>query len=197
MIVMIDNYDSFVYNLYQLIGSIRSDIEVYRNDKITVADIEAMKPEAIVISPGPGRPENAGNCMEIVQAFAGKIPILGVCLGHQIISTVYGGTVSYAKELMHGKTSEIETAADSILFQNMEEPVQVARYHSLAAVRDTLPESLKVTAWTADDEVMAVEDVEKEVYGIQFHPESVMTPQGRQMVQNFLDRIHYESERKQ
>lgn len=197
MIVMIDNYDSFVYNLYQLIGSIRSDIEVYRNDKITVEDIEAMKPEAIVISPGPGRPENAGNCMEIVQAFAGKIPILGVCLGHQIISTVYGGTVSYAKELMHGKTSEIETAADSILFQNMEEPVQVARYHSLAAVRDTLPESLKVTAWTADDEVMAVEDVEKEVYGIQFHPESVMTPQGRQMVQNFLDRIHYESERKQ
>ena len=190
MIVMIDNYDSFVYNLYQLIGSIRSDIEVYRNDKITVEDIKAMKPEAIVISPGPGRPENAGNCMEIVQAFAGKIPILGVCLGHQIISTVYGGTVSYAKELMHGKTSEIETAADSILFQNMEEPVQEARYHSLAAVRDTLPESLKVTAWTADDEVMAVEDVEKEVYGIQFHPESVMTPQGRQMVQNFLDRIH-------
>ena len=189
MIVMIDNYDSFVYNLYQLIGSIRSDIEVYRNDKITVADIEAMKPEAIVISPGPGRPENAGNCMEIVQAFAGKIPILGVCLGHQIISTVYGGTVSYAKELMHGKTSEIETTADSILFQNMEEPVQVARYHSLAAVRDTLPETLKVTAWTADDEVMAVEDAEKEVYGIQFHPESVMTPQGRQMVQNFLNRI--------
>lgn len=190
MIVMIDNYDSFVYNLYQLIGSIRSDIEVYRNDKITVEDIEAMKPEAIVISPGPGRPENAGNCMEIVQAFAGKIPILGVCLGHQIISTVYGGTVSYAKELMHGKTSEIKTTADSILFQNMEESVQVARYHSLAAVRDTLPEALKVTAWTADDEVMAVEDAEKEVYGIQFHPESVMTPQGRQMVQNFLDRIH-------
>ena len=190
MIVMIDNYDSFVYNLYQLIGSIRSDIEVYRNDKITVEDIEAMKPEAIVISPGPGRPENAGNCMEIVQAFAGKIPILGVCLGHQIISTVYGGTVSYAKELMHGKTSEIETTAGSILFQNMEEPVQVARYHALAAVRDTLPEALKVTAWTADDEVMAVEDAEKEVYGIQFHPESVMTPQGRQMVQNFLDRIH-------
>ena len=186
MIVMIDNYDSFVYNLYQLIGSIRSDIEVYRNDKITVEDIKAMKPEAIVISPGPGRPENAGNCMEIVQAFAGKIPILGVCLGHQIISTVYGGTVSYAKELMHGKTSEIETTADSILFQNMEEPVQVARYHSLAAVRDTLPEALKVTAWTADDEVMAVEDAEKEVYGIQFHPEVYHSTDGTQLLKNFV-----------
>lgn len=186
MIVLIDNYDSFVYNLYQLIGSIRSDIRVYRNDRITVEDIEELKPEAIVVSPGPGRPENAGNCMEIVKAFAGKIPILGVCLGHQTICTVYGGTVSYAKTLMHGKISMVETTSDSQLFKGIQKPIQVARYHSLAALKETLPPELKVTAWTDDGEVMAVEDSEKKVYGIQFHPESVMAPEGRQMVENFL-----------
>lgn len=186
MIVLIDNYDSFVYNLYQLIGSIRSDISVYRNDHITVEDIEKLKPEAIVVSPGPGRPENAGNCIDIVKAFAGRIPILGVCLGHQTICAVYGGTVSYAKTLMHGKTSMVKTMPDSQLFQGIDNPIQVARYHSLAAIRDTLPDELKVTAWTEDGEVMAVEDTEKKVYGIQFHPESVMTPEGRQMIDNFL-----------
>lgn len=186
MIVLIDNYDSFVYNLYQLIGSIRSDIRVYRNDHITVDDIENLKPEAIVVSPGPGRPENAGNCIDIVKAFAGRIPILGVCLGHQTICTVYGGTVSYAKTLMHGKTSMVKTTPDSQLFQGIENPIQVARYHSLAAIRNTLPDGLKVTAWTEDGEVMAVEDTKKKVYGIQFHPESVMTPDGKTMIENFL-----------
>lgn len=189
MIVLIDNYDSFAYNLYQLVGSIRSDVAVYRNDKITAAEIEEMKPEAILISPGPGRPENSGNCPDIIRTFRGRVPIMGVCLGHQTICMVYGGTVSYAKTLMHGKTSMVETAPDSQLFAGLKSPVKAARYHSLAAVRESLPPELHVTAWTEDDEVMAVEDPVKKVYGIQFHPESVLTPDGRKIMENFLSVI--------
>ena len=186
MILLIDNYDSFSYNLYQLIGSIRSDIEVYRNDKITVADIEAMKPEAIVISPGPGRPENTGNCMEIVQAFAGKIPILGVCLGHQSICEAFGGVVSYAKELKHGKRDMMIQCHTNVLFNGLPEKFPAARYHSLAAIEETLPEDLVVTARAEDGEIMAVEHKEYPVFGVQFHPESVMTPDGKKMIENFL-----------
>lgn len=189
MIVLIDNYDSFAYNLYQLIGSLRPDIAVYRNDKIDAAGMEKLSPDAIVISPGPGRPENTGNCREIIRVFAGRAPILGVCLGHQTICDVYGATVSYAKKLMHGKTSPVQTSPDSRLFAGIPAPIQAARYHSLAALRETLPPELKVTAWTEDGEVMAVEDQEKNVYGIQFHPESVLTPDGKKIMENFLKMV--------
>ena len=186
MILLIDNYDSFSYNLYQLIGAINPEIKVIRNDELTAEEIEVLKPEAIILSPGPGRPQDAGCCIEVVQKLGGKIPILGVCLGHQVICEAYGGVVSYAKQLMHGKQSETTLDLTSELFQGLPETVPVARYHSLAADEATLPETLKVTARTADGEVMAVEDSEKKIYGVQFHPESILTPQGRQMVENFL-----------
>ena len=186
MILLIDNYDSFSYNLYQLIGSINPDIKVIRNDEYTVEEIEKMQPSHIIISPGPGKPKNAGMCEEAIAYFKGKVPILGVCLGHQGICEVYGCTISHAKQLMHGKQSETTLDLTSELFQGLPETVPVARYHSLAADEATLPETLKVTARTADGEVMAVEDSEKKIYGVQFHPESILTPQGRQMVENFL-----------
>lgn len=186
MILLIDNYDSFVYNLYQLIGSLEPDLQVVRNDACTLNEIEEMTPEAIVISPGPGRPEDAGICIDVIRHFAGKIPIFGVCLGHQAICKAFGGTVSYAKCLMHGKTSFIEAENDSILFKGMAQPIQAARYHSLAAVPETLPAALRVTAKTADGEVMAVEHTEYPVYGVQFHPESILTPDGAQIMKNFF-----------
>ena len=187
MILLIDNYDSCVYNLYQLIGIITPDLKVIRNDACTVEEIEAMHPESIVISPGPGRPEDAGNILEGIRHFTGKTPILGVCLGHQAICKALGGVVTYAKELMHGKTSEIYTEADSTLFCGLESPVRVARYHSLAASEEELPGTLRITARTMDGEIMAVEHREFPVYGVQFHPESIMTPQGKLMIQNFLN----------
>lgn len=186
MIILIDNYDSFSYNLYQLIGSIRPDIQVIRNDKITVAELEAMKPDAIILSPGPGRPEQAGICIETIQKLGAKIPIFGVCLGHQSICKAYGADVSYAKELMHGKVSEIEVTPDSQLFQGLDTPITVGRYHSLAAVQETMPKELRVTAVTADGEIMAVEHETCPVYGVQFHPESILTPVGKEIVTNFL-----------
>ncbi|MDD3251950.1 MAG: aminodeoxychorismate/anthranilate synthase component II [Lachnospiraceae bacterium] len=189
MIVLIDNYDSFSYNLYQLIGSIRPDIRVIRNDKITVQELEAMQPEAIILSPGPGRPEQAGICIEVVQELGPKIPIFGVCLGHQSICKAYGAEVSYAKQLMHGKVSEIRMEPDSGLFAGMQSPITVGRYHSLAAVPETMPKDLKVTALTADGEIMAVEHETYPVCGVQFHPESILTPDGRQIVENFLKNI--------
>lgn len=189
MILLIDNYDSFSYNLVQYIGSVRSDIRVIRNDVYTVEEIEAMKPEAIVISPGPGRPEDAGVCIEVIRYFKDKVPILGVCLGHQAICQAFGGEVSYAKELMHGKTSMAELTGDSPIFEGIESPAQVARYHSLAAVADKLPEELLVTAKTPDGEIMAVRHRDYPVYGVQFHPESVMTPKGLKMIQNFVSTI--------
>lgn len=187
MILLIDNYDSFVYNLYQLIGSLEPDLKVIRNDACTLEEIEKMAPEAIVISPGPGRPEDAGICIDAILHFAGRIPIFGVCLGHQAICRAYGGTVSYAKCLMHGKVSPIRAEKDSVLFKGMETSIPVARYHSLAAAADTLPDSLRVTARTEDGEVMAVEHTEYPIYGVQFHPESILTPEGTTIMKNFFD----------
>ena len=187
MIILIDNYDSFSYNLYQLIGSINPDIKVIRNDEYTVEEIEKMQPSHIIISPGPGKPKDAGMCEEAIAYFKGKVPILGVCLGHQAICEAFGGTVSYAKELMHGKQKEIHQIGENQLFQGLPETFQAARYHSLAALKEELPEELKVTAESEDGEVMAVEHTKYPIYGVQFHPESVMTPDGKIMIENFMD----------
>lgn len=189
MILLIDNYDSFSYNLFQLIGSLNPDIKVIRNDAASVKEIEDMKPDAIIISPGPGRPEDAGICIDVVKELGGKIPILGVCLGHQSICTAYGGTISYAKELMHGKQSTTELDKSSPIFQGLPDSIPVARYHSLALLEETLPECLKVTARTEDGEVMAVQHKTYPVYGLQFHPESILTPDGKAIVKNFLEQI--------
>ena len=186
MILLIDNYDSFSYNLYQLIGSIRDDIKVVRNDEVGIQRIEEMAPEYIFLSPGPKRPEDAGICIEAAKYFAGKIPIMGVCLGHQAICTAFGATVSYAKKLMHGKTSVATLDNESPIFKGMEHQIKVARYHSLAAMVDTMPDCLKVTAVTDDGEIMAVEHRDYPVYGLQFHPESVLTPDGYKIIDNFL-----------
>lgn len=189
MIVLIDNYDSFSYNLYQLIGRIQPDLTVIRNDRCTVEELRAMAPEALFLSPGPGRPADAGICEDAIRELTGEIPIFGVCLGHQAICETFGGTVSYAKQLMHGKVSQVTPEPDSRLFRNFQGPFPAARYHSLAAVEDTLPDFLRVTARTADGEVMAVEHRDFPVCGVQFHPESVMTPDGEAIVRNFLASI--------
>lgn len=188
MILLIDNYDSFSYNLVQLIGAVKGDIQVVRNDKITVAEIKELAPEAIVLSPGPGRPEQAGICIDVVTELGPQIPILGVCLGHQAICKAYGAHVSYASELMHGKTSMIRTVPESHLFRGMEPELQAGRYHSLAAVKESMPEELLVTATAADGEIMAVEHRTYPVYGVQFHPESILTPQGGAIIRNFLNK---------
>ena len=187
MILLIDNYDSFSYNLYQLVGSIEPDIRVIRNDAMTVGDIEKMNPDGIIISPGPGRPEDSGICPEVIGKLGSRFPILGVCLGHQAICMTYGATVSYAKELMHGKQSDTTLDTDCELFNGCSRITPVARYHSLAAVEETMPECLSVTARTADGEIMAVKHREYLVYGVQFHPESIMTPEGKQMLRNFIE----------
>ncbi|WP_407313585.1 anthranilate synthase component II [Desulfosporosinus sp. SB140] len=186
MILLIDNYDSFSYNLYQLIGSINPDIQVIRNDELSIAEIETLAPEAIILSPGPGRPADAGVCVESSRYFAGKIPVFGVCLGHQSICEAFGATVSYAQELMHGKPSKIIIDNDCPLFKGLPETIQGARYHSLAAIEDTMPTELNVIARSRDGEIMAVKHRDFEVYGVQFHPESILTPQGRTIVENFL-----------
>ena len=186
MILLIDNYDSFSYNLYQLVGSIQPDIKVIRNDAMTVEEIEALKPAGIIISPGPGRPEDSGVCPEVIEKLGTKIPILGVCLGHQAICMVFGAKVSYASRLMHGKASLTEFDRNCPLFQGCPAEAEVARYHSLAAVEDTLPGCLKVTARTKEGEIMAVMHTEYPIYGVQFHPESILTPNGRQMLLNFV-----------
>lgn len=186
MILLIDNYDSFSYNLYQLVGSINPDIQVIRNDAMTPEEIEALAPEAIILSPGPGRPENAGVCVDVVKKLSDKIPILGVCLGHQAICTACGATVSYAKKLMHGKQSNATIDAACPLFTGCPKVVPVARYHSLAVLEETIPESLLITARAEDGEIMAVRHRDAPVYGVQFHPESIMTPDGNTMLKNFL-----------
>lgn len=185
MILLIDNYDSFTYNLYQYIGTFTSDIKVVRNDKITIAEIKALNPEKIVLSPGPKSPKEAGICMDVVKEFYDSIPILGICLGHQCIGEAFGGVVSYAKELFHGKQSEITHDGQGI-FKGIDSPVRVARYHSLAVQKDSLPDCLLVTAETADGEIMAVRHKEFPVYGLQFHPESIYTEHGKRMIENFL-----------
>lgn len=186
MILLIDNYDSFSYNLYQLVGEIDPDITVIRNDEMTIEEIRAQKPDRIILSPGPGRPEHAGIIIDVVKKLGKEIPILGVCLGHQAICMAYGATITYAKELMHGKQSNAEFDTESPLFMNCPANAPVARYHSLAAQADTIPECLSITASTVDGEVMAVQHKEYPVYGVQFHPESIMTPDGKQMLKNFI-----------
>ncbi len=186
MILLIDNYDSFSYNVYQLAASVRPDIRVIRNDEMTVEEIEALGPSHIILSPGPGRPKDAGVCEDVVRHFAGKAPILGICLGHQAICEVFGARIVYAGRLMHGKQSAVTLDTDSTLFRGMERAGTVARYHSLAAAADSLPEALKITALAADGEIMAVEHKEYPVYGVQFHPESVLTTNGYGMMENFF-----------
>ena len=199
MVLLIDNYDSFSYNLYQLVGCIEPDIKVVRNDELTIADIRNIKPSHIILSPGPGRPIDAGICEEVVRSLGGEIPILGVCLGHQAICEVYGATVSYAKRLMHGKSSicslkdaDIFHGVGSVDNETNVKKTRVARYHSLSAVEDTIPDSLEVIAVSDDDgEVMAVRALTAEgkapVYGLQFHPESILTPEGRKILENYIN----------
>lgn len=186
MILLIDNYDSFSYNLYQLIGEINPDIRVIRNDELSIDEIKALKPDRIILSPGPGRPENAGIIIEAAKKLAKEMPTLGVCLGHQAICAAYGANITYAKELMHGKQSEIKADTESLIFKGCPAAMKVARYHSLAAEQSTLPDCLAVTALTDDGEIMAVEHKEYPIYGVQFHPESIMTPQGKKMLENFI-----------
>ena len=187
MILMIDNYDSFTYNLVQYLGELGADLKVYRNDALTIDQIKVMKPEGIVISPGPGRPEDAGICIDLIRCFAGKIPILGVCLGHQAIGYTYGGKIIRAKHLMHGKTSMIEHTGKGV-FQGVEHPFEATRYHSLVIERETMPDVLEVTAWTADadKEIMGVSHTEFPLWGVQFHPESILTKAGKNILKNFL-----------
>jgi len=186
MILLIDNYDSFSYNVYQLTASLDPDVKVIRNDEMTVEEIEALAPTHIILSPGPGRPCDAGICEEAVRYFAGRVPILGICLGHQAICEVFGAAITYAAQLMHGKQSVVTLDTESTLFRGMERESTVARYHSLAASADTMPDALKVTALAADGEIMAVEHREYPIYGVQFHPESILTPDGHRMMENFI-----------
>lgn len=186
MILLVDNYDSFSYNLYQYIGTFDTDIRVIRNDDMTTDEIRALAPSHIILSPGPGKPKDAGICEELVTELAGTFPILGVCLGHQAICEAFGATVGHSKQLMHGKTSVAEVDNSSVLFKGFDKKVTVGRYHSLCAQKETIPKCLKITATTDDGEVMAVEHTEHRVYGVQFHPESILTQDGIRMIRNFI-----------
>ena len=190
MLLMIDNYDSFTYNLVQYFGELGADVRVHRNDQISVADIEAMQPDHLVISPGPCTPNEAGISVEAIKAFAGKIPILGVCLGHQSIGKAFGGKVVHAGAIMHGKTSMIQHKDEGV-FKGLTNPLEATRYHSLVIEQASLPECLEVTAWTENelggiDEIMGVRHKELAVEGVQFHPESILTEHGHEMLRNFL-----------
>ncbi|MFV0466289.1 MAG: anthranilate synthase component II [Lachnospiraceae bacterium] len=186
MILLIDNYDSFTYNLYQYIGIFREDIKVVRNDKITLLEIEEGDYDHIILSPGPKSPKDAGICVDVIKKFYDKIPILGICLGHQCIGEALGGTVTYAKELFHGKQSVITHDCLGI-FKGIDTPIQVARYHSLAVQKEDLPACLSITAETQDGEIMAIRHKEFPVFGLQFHPESIYTNHGKRMIENFLE----------
>lgn len=190
MVLLIDNYDSFSYNLYQLVGSLDPDIRVIRNDELTVPEIRSLSPHCIILSPGPGRPADSGVCEDVIRELAGTCPILGVCLGHQAICEVYGATVSYARQLMHGKQSQVTLDLKSPLFRGLPAQIPVARYHSLAALGNTIPPSLQVIGTAEDGEIMAVQHRSQPVVGLQFHPESILTPQGKQIMQNFLSLAH-------
>ncbi len=185
MLLMIDNYDSFTYNLVQHLGELGQDIKVFRNDKITIKEIETLKPERIVISPGPCTPKEAGVSVDVIKYFAGKIPILGVCLGHQAIGAAFGGDIIRAPRLMHGKTSMIHHDGKTI-FEGLPNPFEATRYHSLIIKRETMPECLEITAWTEQDEIMGVRHKEFIVEGVQFHPESILTHAGKNLLKNFL-----------
>ncbi|MFL0249226.1 anthranilate synthase component II [Clostridium neuense] len=188
MILMIDNYDSFTYNLYQYVGEIYKDIKVVRNDEITIQDIKEMDLEGIIISPGPGTPNNAGISVDAVRSFAGEVPMLGICLGHQAIAEAFGGKIVGADEIMHGKTSIVKHNGKG-LFEGVKNPLKVMRYHSLIADKEELPESLKITAKTEDGVIMGIKHVDYKVYGLQFHPESYFTEGGRKIIENFLGGI--------
>lgn len=187
MVIIIDNYDSFTYNLYQYVGEYDQDIKVYRNDKITSEEILELRPDRIIISPGPGTPDNAGNCIDIITKVGKSIPILGICLGHQSIGKAFGGNIVHAKELYHGKKSTISHNGEGI-FTNIENLLEVARYHSLAIEKETLPSCLEITAYTDDNEIMAIRHRELNITGLQFHPESIMTVDGKKLIKNFIDR---------
>jgi anthranilate synthase component 2 len=190
MLLMIDNYDSFTYNLVQYLGELGADVQVYRNDRITVEEIAGLKPERIVISPGPCTPNEAGVSVDVIRQFAGVVPILGVCLGHQSIGQAFGGRIGHAREIMHGKTSMIRHA-DTGVFKGLPQPFEATRYHSLVIEPDSLPDCLEVTAWTGDaagnrDEIMGVRHRQLPVEGVQFHPESILTGCGHDLLRNFL-----------
>ncbi|WP_405290849.1 anthranilate synthase component II [Methanobrevibacter sp.] len=190
MILLIDNYDSFSYNLFQLIGEVNPDIKVVRNDKITVEEISALNPECIILSPGPGKPKDAGICIEVVLNLYDKIPILGVCLGHQSICEAFGGTISHASRLMHGKSSMISLDYDYV-FKGLPSEITVGRYHSLSLIEDTLPDCLEIISKAKDDgEIMAVKHKDFNVYGLQFHPESILTPDGLTIIENFIEKVN-------
>ncbi len=189
MILIIDNYDSFTYNLYQYIGELYSDIKVARNDEITIAEIKALSPDALIISPGPCYPKDAGISVDAIRCFSGKLPILGVCLGHQSIAEAFGGKVVIAKEQLHGKSSDITLKTDNPLFSDLPKKIKVARYHSLIVDRETLPDCLEVTGYDSKNQIMALKHKEHPTYGVQFHPESVMTDTGRKIIENFLNNI--------
>ena len=186
MILIIDNYDSFTFNLYQYVGTLNSDVKVYRNDALSVKEIAELNPQRIILSPGPGYPEDTGVCEEILKELPGLCPILGVCLGHQAIGEVFGGRVVLAPELVHGKQSLIKADTACKLFKGLPQEIEAARYHSLIVEKESLPECLKITAQTADGEIMALKHRDYEIYGVQFHPESVMTPDGMKILANFL-----------
>ena len=191
MLIMIDNYDSFTYNLVQYLGELKADVKVFRNDEISVAEIEQMSPDHLMISPGPCTPNEAGISIDAIQHFAGKVPILGVCLGHQSIGQAFGGKIIHAKQIMHGKTSMMYHN-DKGVFQGLECPFEATRYHSLVIERETLPDCLEMTAWTEDeqgsvDEIMGVRHKELAIEGVQFHPESILSQHGHQMLQTFLN----------
>jgi anthranilate synthase component 2 len=184
MVVLVDNYDSFTYNLYQYVGEFDSDVRVFRNDAITGEEILALKPDRVIISPGPKTPYEAGNCIEIIKTVGKTIPLMGVCLGHQSIAVAFGATVSNAKTLCHGKASMAEHNGEGV-FEGIKSPMQVARYHSLSVVADTVPDCLEITA-TAEDEIMAMRHKEYPIVGLQFHPESIYTPEGKKLIENFV-----------
>ncbi len=191
MLLMIDNYDSFTYNLVQYLGELGADVEVHRNDQIALDEIEKLAPERIMISPGPCTPDQAGVSMDVIKQYAGKLPILGVCLGHQSIGQVFGGKIIHAKEIMHGKTSLIHHKNTGV-FNGLENPYTATRYHSLVIEKDSLPDCLEITAWTENadgsmDEIMGVRHKEFAVEGVQFHPESILTEHGHDLLKNFLD----------
>ena len=185
MILLIDNYDSFSYNLFQQAAAIEPEIKVVRNDALTVSEIEGLNPSHIILSPGPGYPKDAGICEEVVSRLGGSIPILGVCLGHQAICEAFGGRIEHAQQLMHGKQSMVTLDTDCPIFKGMKKTIPAARYHSLAAVRETIPEELKITAETEDGEIMGVMHRDYPIYGVQFHPESILTPDGYEILKNF------------
>jgi len=187
MILLIDNYDSFTYNLVQLAGGINPDIQVIRNDELTLDEIRALHPSHIILSPGPGYPKNAGVCEDVIRSFQGTVPILGVCLGHQAICEVFGATITRAVQLIHGKKSNIHIAGTCPLFEGLPDEIEAARYHSLIAKRDTIPNELEVIAQDDIGEVMAVKHKCYNVYGLQFHPESILTPKGNIIMKNFLN----------